>query len=133
MKKFNAKEVNCNGIGGDGYQSAYQYKDTIISIVEEVVNKISRAKLMELAIELDPLRDYHTGRRFNSNENLATRLASGLGNYIFNEFQNEELTQMYIASLFERLTYSEKQTLVVNAARDCASADHWYEFEKEWD
>jgi hypothetical protein len=133
MKNFNAKEVKCNGIGGPGYQSAYQHKDAIRSIVEEVIDKIGRDKLMELAIELDPNDNYYSGRRFSSNEDLAIRLASGLGNYIFNEFQNEELTNLYIASLFSRLTYSEKQTLVADSARCCASADHWYEFEKEWD
>jgi hypothetical protein len=26
----------------------------------------------------------------------------------------------------------EKVTLVADACRDCASADHWYTFEKDW-
>ena len=133
MIKFNANKVKCNGVGGSGYQAAYQHKDSILSIVDEVVSKIGRDQLFNLAVELDPNCGYHTGRRFNSNEDLSTRLATGLGSYIFSELKSGELTEMYIGSLFNRLTYDEKQTLVADSARCCASADHWYEFEKEWD
>jgi hypothetical protein len=55
-----------------------------------------------------------------------------LANYIYPKFNNEVLTEMYVGGLFSRLTYEEKLILVVDAARDCAGADHWYTFEKDW-
>lgn len=131
--KFNASEVKCNGVGGQGYQSAMKHKGSILNVVDEVVNTIGRERLYELVVASgDKYDDFYSGRRFNSNEELMYRLATGLGNYIYPKFNNDELTEMYLGAQLNMLSYEDKQTLVVDAARDCASADHWYTFEKEW-
>lgn len=132
--KFIAKDVECNGIGGHGYGSAIKHRGLIQNIVDEVVNTIGRERLYELAIASgDDHRDYYAGHRFNSNEDLMYRLVSGLANYVYPKFDNEELAEMYLGAQLNMLSYEDKQTLVVDAARDCASADHWYTFEKQWD
>ena len=132
--KFIASEVKCNGIGGSGYQSVMKYKGSLQSIVDEVVNTIGRERLYELAVASgEKYDDFYAGHRFNSNEDLMYRLASGLGNYIYPKFNQDALVEMYLGAQLNMLSYDDKQTMVVEAARDCASADHWYTFEKQWD
>ena len=131
--KFNAADVKANGIGGSGYQAVLKYRDNVRSIVDEVVNTIGRDKLYELAVDSGEKHDdFYAGSRFNSNEDLTYRLITSLANYIYPKFGNEQLTEMYVGALFSRLSFEEKQILVVDAARDCAGADHWYTFEKDW-
>lgn len=131
--KFIANEVKCNGLGGPGYQSALKHKEAIQSIVNEVVNSIGRDRLYELAVASgDTYSDFYAGHRFNSNEDLMYRLATGLGNYVWPKFNSDELTEMHLGAQLNMLSYEDKQTLVVDAARDCAGADHWYTFEKDW-
>lgn len=131
---FNAAEVACNGVGGYGYQAVLKYQSQVQAIVDEVTNEISREQLFELAnsqtTETWPL---YPGSRFNSNQDLMYRLCTGLGNYLYEAFESNELVEMYVGALLDRLTKEEKTQLVVDAARDCASADHWYTFEKEWE
>ena len=131
--KFNADDVKANGIGGSGYQAVLKYRKEVLYNVEEEVNTIGRDKLYELAVASgDKYDDFYSGSRFNSNEDLTYRLVSSLANYIYPKFGNDELTEMYVGALFSRLSFEEKQILVVDAARDCAGADHWYTFEKDW-
>ena len=131
--KFNAADVKANGVGGSGYQAVLKYRDAVHSIVDEVVNTIGRDRLYELAVASgDKHDDFYAGSRFNSNEDLTYRLVTSLAGYIWPKFKNDLLTEMYVGGLFARLSYDEKQILVVDAARDCAGADHWYTFEKDW-
>jgi hypothetical protein len=132
--KFNVNEVKANGVGGYGYSAVSKHHGAIRSIVDEVVTTLGRDKLYELAVASgEKYDDFYAGSRFNSNEDLTYRLISSLSNYIYPKFDSDELTEMYVAGLLVRLSAEEKQILVVDAARDCASADHWYTFEKQWD
>jgi len=55
--------------------------------------------------------DYHFGRRFNCVENIIDRITSATTEEDFVENSWEWIWA---------------------ALKDCASADHWYTFEKEW-
>ena len=133
MKQFNASEVHCNGIGGYGYQAARQHSETILSIVKEVRNNLGIDAIWQKIMELDGQGDYHQGRRFLDIESNATRLITGLGNYCYSYLESEELIEMHLGAILSNLTLEEKTILVVDACRDCAGADHWYTFEKQWD
>jgi hypothetical protein len=43
------------------------------------------------------------------------------------------LIEGIIESWFDSLSASEIDILIQEGLRCCASADHWYTFEKEWD
>jgi len=133
MSKFNAKEVKCNGIGGSGYNAALKHKNQILAIVEEVRNSIGLDEIWKQILTIDPGSDYHQGSRFLSSENNASRLITGLGNYTHSYLNSDELVEMHLGAILNNLTFEEKVILVVDACRDCAGADHWYTFEKEWD
>ena len=46
---------------------------------------------------------------------------------------DELLLQGIINSFVDSLSGREMDMIILDALRDCASADHWYTFEKEWD
>lgn len=133
MKHFKALEVQCNGVGGHGYQAARQHSETILSIVKEVRNNLGIDAIWQKIMELDGRGDYHQGSRFLDIESNATRLITGLGNYCYSYLESEELIEMHLGVILSNLTLEEKTILVVDACRDCAGADHWYTFEKQWD
>lgn len=136
MSKFKATEVKCNGTGGHGYRGALKHKDTITKIVEEVKSNLSIEDFWLLTQAQNQKQPYsselYQGRRYGSVDDLTYRLISGLANYCYSYLESEELVEMHLISVLASLTYEEKQYLVIDAARDCAGADHWYAFEKDW-
>jgi len=131
MSKFNVNEVKCNGVGGSGYPAVLKHKDAIQGICQEVRDLIGIEKLWELATT-DPTVDYHQGTRFNSVEDNAYRLISGIAEHVAEYIPTSELIEMHVGAILPMLTMKDKVTLVADACRDCASADHWYTFEKDW-
>lgn len=130
---FNANEVHCNGVGGYGYQSAIKSKDLIEATVLKVRLDLGLDKIWRMIIEADPNGDYHQGSRFNTLDNIVSRLATGLGEWAYKQFGNEpELIEMRVRNVLETISYDDAITIVVDAHRDCAGADHWYTFEKDW-
>ena len=131
MEQFNYKKIKCNGVGGYGYQAVLKHKDAILEICQDVRDLIGIEKLWELAT-VDPNVDYHQGRRFNSIEDNAYRLITGIAKHVSEYIPSSELVEMHVGAILPMLTMEEKVTLVADACRDCASADHWYTFEKDW-
>jgi len=134
---FVAEEIKCNGIGGGGYQAALKSKSQIRSIVDRVQSEIGIDELKRLVIELNDNQKYpddlYWGTRFNSPEDITSRLISGLGSWSHSKLKNEHLVEMNVRFITETISLEDSITIVTEAARDCASADHWYTFEKEWD
>lgn len=131
MEQFNYKKIKCNGVGGYGYQAVLKHKDAILEICQDVRDLIGIEKLWELAT-VDPNVDYHQGTRFNSVEDNAYRLITGIAKHTAEYIPNSELIEMHVGAILPMLTMEEKVILVADACRDCASADHWYTFEKDW-
>ena len=131
MEQFNYKKIKCNGVGGYGYQAVLKHKDAILEICQDVRDLIGIEKLWELAT-VDPNVDYHQGIRFNSVEDNAYRLITGIAKHTAEYMPNSELLEMHVGAILPMLTMEEKVTLVADACRDCASADQWYTFEKDW-
>ena len=131
IKQFKASEVECNGIGGKGYQAVLKHKNQIIAICQEVRDLLGADELYSLATK-DKNTDYHRGRRFEKVEDNAFRLITGIAEHVSSYMEDETLIEMHVASILKMLSTEDKVTLVVDACRDCASADHWYTFEKDW-
>ena len=131
MSKFNVNEVRCNGVGGSGYQAVLKHKATIQEICQEVRDLIGIEKLWELAT-VESNVDYHQGTRFNSVEDNTYRLITGIAKHVSEYIPTSELIEMHVGAILTMLTMEDKVTLVADACRDCASADHWYTFEKDW-
>jgi hypothetical protein len=129
---FKASEVRCNGIGGAGFQEAMKSKDLIKRIVEEVREKIGTDAIFEKIVAENPRDDFYAGRRFTTVDDVVSRLATGLGNWSFDKLGSKELVEMNVRAILETISEDDSITIVIDAHRDCAGADHWYEFEKDW-
>jgi hypothetical protein len=129
--QFNVNEVKSNGVGGQGYQAVLVHKDAIVEICKEVRDLLGLDKIFEL-ITKDDTNDYYRGHRFEEVDNNAHRLISALARHCSTYLNDDTLIEMHIPAVLKTLTTEDKVTLVVDACRDCAGADHWYAFEKDW-
>ena len=135
MKQFNYKEIKCNGVGGSGYQAVLKHKDQIQSICQEVRDLLGDKlwdKMMKHAKEVSDWGEYHPGSRYNDVSSNATRLVTGIAKHVSTYLKEELLIEMHVGAILNNLTIDEKVYMVLDALRDCASADHWYTYEKDW-
>jgi len=90
--------------------------------------------------------DHYLGRRYSTDRDVAIRIAGAIvknaaDQYVYsnmdrNSMETEQvglLIEGIIESWFNSLSASEIDVLIQEGLRCCASADHWYTFEKEWD
>ena len=126
-KLFNVNNVKCNGIGR--------------SLVSEENSKAlldfitSHRLTVDFANLVDDLgRDTYYGSRCKDDSTIAARMFTGLTAYALEQFDdNGELAGMWLNACLNKITIEELNTLFRDALRDCAEADHWYTFEKEWE
>ena len=135
MEQFNYKKIECNGIGGYGYQAVFKHKDQIQNICQEVRDLLGDklwSKMIKQASEVDTYTDYYAGPRYNDVSSNATRLVTGIAKHVSTYLKEDHLIEMHVGAILNNLTMDEKVYMVLDALRDCASADHWYTFEKDW-
>ena len=135
MNQFNYKEIKCNGIGGRGYQAVLKHKDQIQAICQEVRDLLGDKlwdKMIKQASEVDTYTEYYAGSRYQGVEDNAYRLVTGIAKHVSTYLKDDLLIEMHVGAVLNNLTIDEKVYIVLDALRDCASADHWYTFEKDW-
>lgn len=72
------------------------------------------------------------GRRCQDAEVITERITSAIAEYALTFFSNEQLAEMWVNAQVSHFTGRELAILTNNSIKECASADHWYTFEKEW-
>ena len=92
---------------------------------EPVENKIN------LLIE-SGRQDLYYGPRCRDISAIVDRITSMLAMHAASQFSSIELAEMWINAQIEQLNGRELATLANKAIEECASADHWYTFEKQW-
>ena len=94
-----------------------------------------------------PQGDYHSGSRFNDDDDVVVRICSALSRVARKEYLNnktaylnkdmsesdELMLQGIVNSFVDTLSGREMDMIILDALRDCAASDHWYTFEKEWE
>ena len=93
----------------------------------------SSHEIIEKLVQNNPKYDYYPGTRFSNNEAIAIRICSGLVELALNSDKQDNTIEENIESFVNSLSGTELDQIILEAMRDCASADHWYAFEKEWD
>lgn len=133
--KFNVDEVVCSGItvgaGSTLTESNYQTLTTFLKT--HFMMSPPDVILEELNDSNQIQSDWIVGRRVKDIDTVITRMISGMFNYAQTKFQNKELSGMWINSQIKMMTAKDIITIMENALIDCATADHWYTFEKEWE
>ncbi len=133
------EQIKCNGI-------SYSYPARLAAPTIEIALSIFRMRFTtEEIFDMFPKNDldFYAGRRFLDNETVVTRISSALTAAASAEYfkkssheinENDiSVLEMSILAFVESLSGSEMDKLLVEGLRDCASADHWYTFEKQWD
>ena len=125
-KLFNVEEIKCNGIG------------------PSLVSEKNHAALLDYVTSYRSAMDFeniveglsgpvHYGTRCKDDSTIAVRMSTGLTSYASDQFDdNRELAGMWLNACLNKITREEMNILFRDALRDCAEADHWYTFEKEW-
>jgi hypothetical protein len=131
--KFNLSEVKCNGSGYGVAVISQENKNAIQTYVSVYRKTTSFEDLVNEMAGQDQSNDYLYGRRCKEDSTIADRIYNALGVCALDQFEdNKELASMWINAQIEMFTGATMTHLVKDALRDCAGADHWYTYEKDW-
>jgi len=131
--KFEASDVKCNGSGYGVSLISKENRNAIQTYVSVYRKTTSFEEIVNEIATRDTSNDYLYGSRCKEDSSIADRINHALGNYAVNQFEgSKELAEMWINAQIEMFTGATMTHLVKDAIRDCASADHWYTYEKEW-
>jgi len=125
------KNFKCNGIGHNS--PADNVKPFIQTAISLYRMRNSSKDIIEKLVQNNPIDDYHPGSRFSDDSKITTRICSGLVELALSMSNSNNTIEENIESFVYSLTASELDQIILEGMRDCACADHWYTFEKEWD
>lgn len=124
-------------IKANGYSSLSDFAQKHKAFVESTISLYRMRHDEKEILNSFPADDYHLGSRFNSNDSVAERLLSAVASHIqyllhltSSREEVEASLELEIDHFFENVKGSDLDYLINDAMRDCASADHWYTFEK---
>jgi hypothetical protein len=121
--------IKCNGIRSTiAAQSSIPTINTLISLFR------MRFKESEIFEKFPKNDEYYPGIRFNDDNTVALRIASALVEEAEKELRcnDNSIIDGYIHLFVDSLNGMEMDQLIIEGMRDCASADHWYKFGKQW-
>ena len=133
--KFNASEVVCNGIVGGAKELLTQRNyQTLSAFLKTHFMMASKKQILEELQDSEQLQDnWYIGSRVENNDAILTRMVGGLWDYSINMFEGEKhLAEMWMNAQVNNMTARDIITVLESALMDCATADHWYAFEKEY-
>lgn len=137
MKK-NIEEIK-KSIKANGSSSSAQHHDKemmgyVMSAIELYRMRFTVEEIFHKLSTEFPLDDYLAGRRFKENIVVAYRFFSAVNNAFigggYDLKKPEDLEE--INNFIKNLSGSDMNALILDSLRDCASADHWYTYEKQW-
>jgi hypothetical protein len=122
--------IKCNGIGPTALAKASM--PTIQTAVSLFRMRYTNDEILE---KMPINHNYYFGTRFNDNNAITIRICSALVSESKIELRSADpdLIEGYIKTFIDSLKGSEMDELIIDGMRDCAGADHWYTFEKEWE
>lgn len=120
--------IKCNGVG-----NTLSANSSIPSIQTAISLFRMRFDESEIIEKFPTNDDYYIGPRFTSDNTVALRIASALVKEAEKELRTNDLiiVEGYIAAFVNSLSGTEMDQLIIEGMRDCASADHWYTYEKQ--
>lgn len=140
--KFNASEVTCNGnIGGSALILNDDNKAKIKAFMMTHFMMTDRRTILQEMQDSDMLEDsWIVGSRANSIDAVYCRFTSGLLSYALKKFgvnggtykAQRELSEMWINSQIKMMSAKDIIIVLEKALADCARADYYYTYEKDW-
>lgn len=139
--------IDPKSIKANGYSSSIAPLTKHTAFIENAISVFRMRHEYEDLVKTWPSDNYYEGSRFSSNSDVAGRLLSAVGGKIYSELRKSEMYKMettedYTAiteivalegdAFINSLSGANLDILISDSMRDCASADHWYTFEKQW-
>lgn len=131
--KFDVNEIKCNGSGGYSRIVSEQNQQFIKTYISVYRKSIVPSELLEEFSNMNASEDYYWGRRCDSNDDVMHRAITGLAEYAMEKWEGVQgLAELWLNAQIRMMSGAELRVVIKEALRDCASADHWYTFEKDW-
>ncbi len=138
------KNVKANGISfNPNYPSVQEFRPIIETAISVFRLRYSNDDILSMLNSIDNREDYYFGIRFNDNSRVADRALSAVCSTAFKDgleygpqsptVEEIEMAQNSIVEFLKNIDGKTMDLLIIDAMRDCASADHWYKYEKQWD
>ncbi len=140
--------IDPKSIKANGYSSSIAPLTKHSAFIENAISVFRmRYEYADLVKTWPVDEDYYEGHRFSSNSDVAGRLLSAIGGKIYSELRKSRMYKMetiedYTATteivalegdaFINSLSGSTLDLLISDSMRDCASADYWYKFEKQY-
>jgi len=126
--EININEIECNG---STYIPNIQTNSQTASVQTAVSLYRMRYSDQEIFDTFPAGEDYYRGYRFTDDSTVAGRAVSAVLNYLQPKVPAENLQDEF-NRFFENINGTNMDFLILDAFRDCAAADYYYEFEKEY-
>jgi hypothetical protein len=134
MKKIEAEKVKANGISG---RNPWPIVSKIKPIIETAISvyrlRNTNEEIFESISKLSPNGDFYAGVRFTDNEAVVMRAISALNEAAFELTDNVEEAHELIYNFINNINGKDMDIIILDSLMDCAGADHWYKYEKQWD
>lgn len=141
--EFNASEVKCNGLMAGCATALNENNRAKLKVFIDTHFMMIDKKTILQELEDSNLIDgrWIIGRRAGDTDSIIDRMVTGMLSYGIQKFaQNggtykahRELAEMWINAQVNMMGAKDIITIMEKALVDCAEADHWYTYEKEWE
>ena len=134
MKKIEASNVKANGLSG-----RHPWPDTskIKPIIETAISvyrlRNTNEDIFREINTIAPNGDFYAGMRFSDNNSVTMRAMSALNEAAFQLTEDAEEAHQLIYDFINNINGNDMDIVILDSLMDCAGADHWYKYEKQWD
>lgn len=122
-----------NGIGANNLHLVLKFKEKINQMISFTKYTFSEDEIFFRLTMENPNLDLYQGARFSDTDHLTYLIASGISNFLDSEKEGDESIYKKIENFFYSLDDQKKIDIVLEAYKAASKADHWYQFEKQYD
>ena len=134
MKKIEATKVRANGISGrNPWPDTSRIKPIIETAISVYRLRNTNEEIFEAITQISPTGDFYAGMRFSDNEAVVMRAMSALNVAAFELTEDIEEAHQLIYDFINNISGKDMDIIILDSLMDCAGADHWYKYEKQWD
>lgn len=134
MKKIESSDVKANGISGrNPWPDTSKIKPIIETAISVYRLRNSNEDIFREIEALSPNGDFYAGMRFSDNEAVVMRCMSALNEAAFEKTEDIEEAHQLIYDFINNISGKDMDIIILDSLMDCAGADHWYKYEKQWD
>lgn len=134
MKKIEASTVKANGISSfNSWPQVSKIKPILETAISVYRLRNTNEDIFREIATISPNGDFYAGIRFSDNESVVSRCVSALNESAFKLTDNVEEAHQLIYDFINNINGKDMDIIILDSLMDCAGADHWYKYEKQWD